>query len=322
VRRDVSQLSTLFSSSPLRWSCHRTAAEKKETIPVSLSRTGWIVDPSNGSSSPCDACAASEKSPSRLPRQSIPSDLSLFARVGRVVTRRDKLSSRIMRVPRKLPCGRAGALGTAILRRSWLTTGLCRTCCITRGFALAAVSPLSPPSLSLPSPLLFPILSPFLRFLPILSSSTRPCSEIFCSLLPHRLYSPLSPLPLTLRRTKARTTNPWIFLSLPRRIPRVTRICVRRVGVCVSTKGQRPTLTTRHGSTRIVRANTQESGLFWFPGRYPDPHFSPRCDSNLSLFLSLALSPVLLALFLTPLIACARVSSLRLYLPRDVSPCP
>lgn len=51
-------------------------------------------------------------------------------------------------------------------------------------------------------------------------------------------------------------------------------------------KGQRPTLTTRHGSTRIVRANTQKSGLFWFPGRYPDsPLLSSDFDSSLSLSL-------------------------------------
>lgn len=64
------------------------------------------------------------------------------------------------------------------------------------------------------------------------------------------------------------------------------RVLVRETSVC-STKGQRPTLTTRHGSTRLVRANTQKPGLFWFPGRYPDsPLFSSTTPTPLSVSVS------------------------------------
>lgn len=72
--------------------------------------------------------------------------------------------------------------------------------------------------------------------------------------------------------------------------PYTLAVLVRETSVC-SPKGQRPTLTTRHGSTRLVRANTQKLGLFWFPGRYPgSPLLSPttpRFSSALSLSLSL-----------------------------------
>lgn len=76
-------------------------------------------------------------------------------------------------------------------------------------------------------------------------------------------------------------------------------------------KGQRPTLTTRHGSTRIVRANTQKSGLFWFPGRYPDsPLLSGDFDSSFSLSVSL------LSLFLIRPFPCPRYFSFSLsFLP-------
>lgn len=76
------------------------------------------------------------------------------------------------------------------------------------------------------------------------------------------------------------------------------RVLVRETSVC-STKGQRPTLTTRHGSTRLVRANTQKPGLFWFPGRYPDsPLFSPTTPAPLSV--SVFREPPLLPVSLLP----------------------
>lgn len=90
---------------------------------------------------------------------------------------------------------------------------------------------------------------------------------------------------------------------------------VREASVC-SMKGQRPTLTTRHGSTRVVHANTQKSGLFWFPGRYPGPPLSsPVTLPSLSLFL--------LSLFLIRPYSPSRGLLLSLSpSPHDTSLCP
>lgn len=98
------------------------------------------------------------------------------------------------------------------------------------------------------------------------------------------------------------------------------RVLVRETSVC-STKGQRPTLTTRHGSTRLVRANTQKPGLFWFPGRYPDsPLFSPTTPAPLSVSVfrdSAAFSPSLFFLLSPFLIRPFRALGFSLRLSRS-----
>lgn len=183
-------------------------------------------------------------------------------------------------------------------------------------------SPLLPPP---PSTLLY--LSPFCLYLAFSrpdssqsfpSASTRPCSEIFCPLLPHpvparhrhrRRHRRGLPRPRRVAAAATRKSHnkPVDFSPVTPYTPYTPYTsCVRGASVC--SKGQRPTLTTRHGSTRIVRANTQKSGLFWFPGRYPD---SPLLSPVTSTLLSLSAFPF----FLSSLFAHSRVLAFSLSLP-------
>lgn len=148
-----------------------------------------------------------------------------------------------------------------------------------------------------------------MRFLSILLIYARPYSEIFCPLLPHRPYSPsLSPLPLPIRRESPHN-KPVDFSPTTPYIPcmrEAAHRCVRRrVNVRPS-----PHATDRRASY----APTHRSLVcFGFPGVTRAPHFSPRCDSDLSVSLSFSFSQTPSFSLSYSLVPCACISSPCLY---------
>lgn len=120
---------------------------------------------------------------------------------------------------------------------------------------------------------------------PAITGSLICCSKNF-------LISPSAVTPVTSARLSPPRyppmTNPWIFSSLA--TPYMPCVLVRKAFVCCSEKGQRPTLTTRRGST----LQHTEAWFVLVSRALPSPpHFSCRPRSPLLSFFPSSLPALL-----------------------------